>query len=636
VSLGVVLVVLVGVAAGTPVGSPDVDVTIPSNKLLAGEETTLEVQVANDAELLAASTTDPTLNGLVTTADGVRLELRSGGTPISVRTGEQALGSLEDGATRTVGFEVSVDEDARPGRYSIPYSLTYTHVRSVSESTGAVDERRVTTEGFLRVRIEERARLAVVNASTDVRVGASGTASVTVENVGSAPARETRLRLRSPNGDLGVGAAGESSRFVGTLRPGERRTVAYVVTASETARPAPYTVEVVGTFEDGLGRTVTTDPLPVGLRPDVGRRFVVVATASDVTVADTGTVTVRLRNDGTETVTDASVSLRSSTAALGVDGGPVASRYVGTWGPGEVRSLTFDVVTNATAAPRTYALEGIVAYDTPEGVRSQSAPVAVGVPVRPELTFALTNVSADLRVGREGALRGTLTNRGDRPARNTVVVLESASPSVRFPESTYPVGDLGPGASAEFAFDARVPATADPGPRAVTVRVRYEDDDGDPGESDGLDLQPMVDPESDLVELRPVDATFRIDSDNRLVVEVTNVGDERLQDVEGRLDTGPPFTSEAPASYVATLDPGETARFGFELTVSEDAVPSTHAVAVNVTAETVDDEPVTSGRTLLPVTVIEDPPGTGQVGTLAAGVVVVVVLLGAGYWWLRR
>jgi hypothetical protein len=34
--------------------------------------------------------------------------------------------------------------------------------------------------------------------------------------------------------------------------------------------------------------------------------------------------------------------------------------------------------------------------------------------------------------------------------------------------------------------------------------------------------------------------------------------------------------------------------------------------------------------------VAEEPPGTGQVGTLVAGVVVVAVLLGSGYWWLRR
>lgn len=634
--LVVVLVVLVGVAAGTPVGSTDVDVTLPANKLVPGEATTLQVQMSNDAELFVASTTNPELNELVTTASGIRLELRSGGVPISVRTGAQAVGSLPDGAVRAVPFEVIVDEDARPGRYSIPYTLTYSHARSVTESTGGVDERRVTTEGFLRVRIEERARLAVVNASTDVRVGGSGTASVTVENVGSAPARETRLTLRSQNADFAVGETGAAGRFLGTLDPGDRRTVTYAVSASETARPGAYAAEVVGTFEDDLGRTVTTDPLPVGLRPGVGRRFVVESTASDVAVGDSGTVTVRLRNAGTETVTDASVSLRSSTTALGVDGGLVATRYVRTWAPGEVRSLTFDVATNVTAAPRIYGLETVVAFDTPEGVRSQSAPLSVGVPVQPELTFALVNVTSDLRVGREGTLGGTITNRGNRTARDAVVVVESASPNVRFAEATYPVGDLEAGTSARVTFDARVPAAAEPGPRAFTVRVRYEDDEGDPAVSDGIDLRREVGPEPDLVDLRPVDATFRVDSSNRLVVEVTNVGDERLEDVEGRLTVDPPFTSEAPESFVGSLDPGETARFGFELTVSEDAVESTHAVAANVTAETADDERVASGPTLIPVRVVEEPPGTGQVGTLAAGVVVVVVVLVAGYWWLRR
>jgi hypothetical protein len=631
----VVLLLLAGLAAGTPVGSPDVEVTLPGGRVSPGEVTTIDVQLSNDAELAVASTTNPSLNERVTTASGVTLDVDGSG-PVSVRTRELAVGTLADGAVRTVGIEVAVDEDAKPGRYSLPFELAYSYTRSVSEANGAVDEVSETDDGDLAVRVVEEARLAVVNVSTDVRVGGSGTASVTVENVGSEPARDARLTLRSTNADLGFGGAESASRFVGRLAPGERRTVSYAVTAGETARPGGYAAEAVGTFEDPLGRTVTTEPLPVELRPGVGRRFVVLSSRSEAVVGGSGPVTVRVRNAGREDLTDASVSLRSSTPALGVDGGPAASRYVGAWPAGEVRSLTFDVGANVTAAARSYALEASVAYDTPEGVRSASGPLTVAVPVRPELEFTLEGVESDLRVGREGVLRGTVRNLGDRPARDATIVVESASPTVRFDEAIRPVGDLEPGANATFAFDTRVPRSADPGPRAFTVRVRYEDGDGTPVESDGLDVRGTVGPEADLLELGPVNATFRVDSDNRLIVPVTNTGEEPLGDLDARLEVGPPFTSEAPSSFVDALEPGETARFAFELTVSEDAVESTHAVTVNVTAEAAGDESVTTGPTLLPVSVAEEPPGTGQVGTLAAGVVLVVVVLGAGYWWLRR
>ena len=636
VSIVVVLVLLGGVAAATPVGIPDIDVTLPDQRVAPGEATTLEVQVSNDAELVTASTTNPTLNERVTTASGVTLEVWSRGGPVSVRTREVAVGGIPDGVVRTVGVEVAVDEDAEPGRYTLPFRVTYTHTRSISESNGVVDETTETFEGVLDVRVERRARLAVVNASTDVRVGGSGTASVTVENVGSATARDARLTLRSSNADLGFGGAPSASRVVGTLDPGERRTVSYAVSAGETARPGPYAVEAVGTFDDRLGRSVTTGPLAVELRPDVGGRFAVVSTESEAIVGGTGSVTVRVRNTGREALTDASLSLGSPTPALGVDGGPVASRYVGSWQAGEVRSLTFDVTATPTAAARSYALEGSVTFDTPEGVRSRSAPLTVAVPVDPELEFALDDVESTLRVGREGTLQGTVRNRGDRTAENAVVVVESASSSVQFTEPVRPVGDLEAGSSAAFEFDARVPRSADPGPRAFTVRVRYEDDAGRDHESDTLELDGTVGPEPELVDIEPVDATFRIDSDNRLVVRVTNVGGEPLEDLDARLTVGPPFTSEAPTAFVDELGPGASAELAFELTVSEDAVASTHAVAVNLTAETGADETVRSGPTLLPVTVAEEPPGTGQTGTLAAGVVVVVVLLGAGYWWLRR
>jgi hypothetical protein len=639
VSLAVALIVLaaiLGIAAGTPAGSPVVEVTLPANDVAPGEVTTLEVQVSNDAELSSASTTNPALNELVRTADGVRLELRSGGTPITVRTGERAVGSLPDGTARTVPFEVAVDGDAEPGRYNVPFELTYSHVRSVSESNGAVDEQSVTVDGYLGVRIEERARLAVVNASTDVHAGGTGTATLTVENVGSAPAREARIALRSPNADLGFGGTSEASRFLGLLEPGERRTVSYTVTASERARPAEYTAEAIGTFEDDLGRTVTTDPLPVGLAPREGRRFVVVSTESEAAVGGIGAVTVRLRNAGSETATDVSVSLRSPSPAIGVDGGPAASRYLERWEPGEERTLAFDVAANVTAAPGSHAFEGNVAFDTTQGVRSRVGSLTVPIRIRPELAFATADVESDLRVGREGTLHGMVRNRGNRTARNAVVVVESTSPNVRFDESTYPIGDLEPGAGGNFTFDARVPASAEPGPRAFSLRVRYEDEAGDARVSDGLDLRESVGPEPDVLELRAVNATFRVDSDNRLTVAVTNTGGGTLEDVEARLAVDSPFTSEAPSSFVEELEPGETTRVAFELTVSEDAVASTHAVAVNVTAETGSGETVRVGPTLLPVTVAEEPPGTGQVGTLVAGVVVVAVLLGSGYWWLRR
>ena len=635
-ALVVCLLVLAGVAAGTPVGSPTVEVTLPDARVSPGEATTLELQVSNDAELSLASTTNPALNERVTTASGVTVRVRSGSSPLGVRTGEVTVGSLPDGAVRTVGVEVVIDEDAEPGRYRLPYRVEYTYTRSIAEANGVVEERTVTEERHVSVRVVEEARLAVVNVSTDVRVGGSGTASLTVENVGSATARDSRLALGSRNADVTFGGAADASRFVGTLDPGERRTVAYAVTVDGTARPGPYAVEAVGTFEDRNGRTVTTDPLPVAIRPGVGPRFVVVSVGGDPVVGGTGTVTVEVRNAGGEDLTDAAVSLRSGTPALSVDGGPVASRYVGSWPAGEVRSVGFDVAADTAAAARSYALEGAVAYDTPEGVRSRAGPLTVPVPVGPDLEFALESVESDLRVGREGTLRGTVRNRGDRTARNAVVVVESASPSVGFPESVQPVGDLEPGTEASFAFDARVPRSADPGSRAFTVRVRYEDDEGTQAASEGLSVGAEVGPEPELVDAEPVDAVFDIDSDNRLVVELTNTAEEPLRDVEARLTVGPPFTSEAPSSFVDGLGPGETARLAFGLTVSEDAVASTYAVAVTVTAETSSGETVTAGPTLLPVSVAEEPPGAGQVGTLAAGAVLVAVLLGAGYWWLRR
>ncbi|MFB6106713.1 MAG: COG1361 S-layer family protein [Halobacteriaceae archaeon] len=626
--------VLPAPAAADARGSPDLSATLPDDEVVAGEEATLAVQVTNDGDLDMASS-QASLNQQVTAAQATRVEVGAGSAPLSVETATQAVGTIADGATRTVEVPVSVSANASPGRYRLPIEVTYSHPHYVDERTGVVYRSERTVDLRVTVEVVRRASFRVVSAGTDVRPGGAGVASVTVENVGNDAARATRLTLATRDDALVLGSDGTATRYLGRWAPGERRTVAYGVTAAASARRQSYAVEVRPAFEDDRGRPVTPDPLRTRLSPAAGRRFTVVGVESDVSVGDVGTATVRMRNDGDAPVTDAVVGLASDSPAVLVDGGPAASRYVGRWAPGETRALTYTVVTNRTAAARTYALSATVRYDTTDGGTATAPPASVGVDVAPDLDFAVRDVGSDLRVDREGTLRGTVVNEGPRTARDAVVVVESDG-SALVPDPVVPVGDLASGEAGAFSVDVAVPRGVDPSPQAFSVRVRYADADGDRKVSDRLGVQRPVAPARDRLTFAPVNATFAPDTDNRLVVRVTNRGNETLTDLHARIRPTPPFESVAPESYVGRLDPGETATLAFEVTVDEDAVDSTHAVPVNVTADAPGDETVRVGPTLVPVRVSTETGAPSQVATFVGAVVVVAVVLAAGYWWLRR
>ncbi|MFC7045853.1 hypothetical protein ACFQH6_10950 [Halobacteriaceae archaeon GCM10025711] len=110
----VLLLVMPGVAAGSTSGSPDIDVTLPKNTVAAGEEATLRLSLTNDADLDTVSLTNPTLSQRVTTASAVTVAMESGDAPVTVETRRQSVGSIPDGATMPVAFDVSVDADAAP------------------------------------------------------------------------------------------------------------------------------------------------------------------------------------------------------------------------------------------------------------------------------------------------------------------------------------------------------------------------------------------------------------------------------------------------------------------------------------------------------------------------------------------
>jgi hypothetical protein len=514
-------------ASGQVLGYPRVDVTTSTPTLEPGTEDRLGLTLLNDPRLTEGGPDQ--YERRVTTARGVTVEVRDGGVPFDVTAAEVAVGEVPGGTTPVGPLAVTVPADTPPGTYTVPVRVTYSGTTTVDYGPYGADygdfDRTITER--VTVRVRRQARFAVTNVTSTARLGDTGDLSVTVTNVGSAPARSARVDLASTAAAVrlgpgaGAGAGGNTSAHVGAWAPGERRTV---------------------------------------------------------------------------------------TATVGVDG---------------------------DAARGTYPVRLRVAYDDTDGIARTSLPMSVGVSPAAEAAVSLAGLRADVRVGRNGTVAGTVVNTGSEPLHSPVATLRFPSGDVRPRPRAVALPDLEPGESADVTFEAFVPPNASAGPRQATFEVGYRNARGDRRMTDPVDRTVRVAPERDHLSVVPVDATFTVDTDNHLTVRVTSREPTPLRNVRLRLRVSEPFESVSPVAHVDRLDPGESTVVAFEVTVVEDAVATTAPVTVTATADRPDGESIPAGRYVVPVTVVAES-GASDVTLLAVGAAVVFAVFAAGWWWLRR
>lgn len=421
---------------------------------------------------------------------------------------------------------------------------------------------------------------------------------------------------------------------LGALPDGTPVPVTVQLSVPTDAPAGDYRIPLRVTYEfDGDERETTT----VYARVTVPEHpvFTVTDVASTVSVQERGTVTVSMRNDGSATAHDATLTVASQNAAFAVENGQSATQFAGEWAPNETRTVAVDVATTDAATAREYALSITPHYETDDGVPRTVTPLSVGVTPAPRQSFALGDVQVVAHSETAATLHATVTNDGERAVSDAVVSVSSSSPGVQVVEPTAPAGSLGPGESADVAFELQIAPGAVSGDRQFTATVQY-DRSGRTYRSDPIQVRQGIDAGTDVLAFEPVNNTFGIDESNRFVVRVTNTGKETLTDLHARLGVQPPYESDGPTAFVGSLAPGESALLRFEVTTPSDAVETRDAVPIVVNATAPDNRAVTSGPNYVPFEISAASGGTTSTTNLIVGVVVVAVVLAAGWWWLNR
>jgi hypothetical protein len=441
-------------------------------------------------------------------------------------------------------------------------------------------------------------------------------------------ARNLRARLVS-DGPIEVQSG---TRTVKRMGNEQSRRLAFSVKTPANTSGGTYRLRLRLTYEYEDERETTT--LPVEVEVEERPRFRVVGVESDAQIGDEGPVTVEVRNVGNDAVTESTVTLRSETGAFSFGGSASASRFVGSWAPGETRTATFDATVREDAERREYALTATVGYED-EGASGTSRPLSLGVAPRPEQGFDLSGVGGSLRAGEEGNVTATVTNEGPGNVSNMVVRLQVGAQNLHPLESEYAVGSLAAGESAEVSFPVEASTSAEAGPRQIELVAEYESESEQVRTSSPLLGQVAVEPERDTFVVERQTANLTAGGSGTVTLSVTNNGDATLRDINAKAFVDDPLSASDDEAFIATLEPGQSEEVTFSLAASGSALAKDYPLSVDFQYREPDGDTRLSDTYEVPIEVTEAEDSGTPIGMIAGALVVVLVLVGGAYWYLR-
>jgi hypothetical protein len=482
-----------GIAMAAVYGSPDLSAELPDNRVTSGEETTLDVVILNAGELGSGSAANPSLNGQVTEARALTVELDSGDSPAAVRTGDKVVGSLPEGSTSTLSYDVVIDEDAEPGGYTLPIEATYEYTSYISEGDGKRTQESDTEDLTARLRVVDEARFEVVDVDNDAQVGDEGRLAVTVRNAGTEGATDVSATVTAKNAQTTFGDSEQASRHVGNWSAGENRTLQFQLDTAESGNPVNYDFDLSVAFEDADGVAREDDGMTFGVTPAPEQDFALENPSADLAVGEDGSLEAELVNEGDAPISDVVLEWTSDHETITVTEREYA---VGTLDPGERATATFEVEVSESArsGPRQFSF--VADYRNDDGDRRSSDALDVRAEVGPESpVFDLTVENATVTAGSAGELAVTVRNADEEAVSDVSAKLFADAPISTTDDEAY-VASLEPGESETLVFGVGAAGSALEKSYPVSLDFRYDEADGDTELSDSYRLPvQIVEPE---------------------------------------------------------------------------------------------------------------------------------------------
>jgi hypothetical protein len=474
------------------VGRADLSLSVPDNRVIPGETVTLDVFVVNDATIVRGG--PQKFVDRVTTARSATLDIGEV-RGIDVATTEIPFGVVPEGIHGPAAIEITVPESVPPGTYRLPVELEYTYTTVVAYDRTDLDaepeyeETTVTRRVTIPVVVEERARFRVVETGTDAQIGGSGTTTVSIQNVGTALAREASVQLTSANDDLTFGGASTAASFVGEWPPDEIRTVTFPVTVDDDAELRAYTVTGRISYTDTDGLEQSSNELRSSVRPLAEQAFSLSDVESTLRVDAEGVVTGTVTNAGPLPITDAVVVFRPASPNFDASETEYA---VPDLAPGESTPFAFEVEVSSAADPGSRQLRFVVEYEDEHGDNRTSDALTARIEVAPERDpFTVEVTESTVSAGGSGRLTLTVTNADAETLSDISAKLFVDDPISTSDDEAF-VDELAPGDSAEISFEVSAAGSTFPKNYPVSLDFEYDRADGTTEISDTFRLPVTV------------------------------------------------------------------------------------------------------------------------------------------------
>ncbi|MFA7197969.1 MAG: CARDB domain-containing protein [Methanoculleus sp.] len=343
-------------------GNPDLSATIAgTNEFAPGAETGLTVIISNSGlnthKIIGSTLATP--DDLPNTAKLATVALKSGDAPFTVKTDPQFLSDIMGGASRTATFNVKVADSTEPGTYVLPLEVTYTYMQEAEDlgDTLRYNYQTRTDTLPLTVQVTPDLRVEVLDVrSESLNVGTEGYVYMTLKNVGQDTAKKAIAKITRNEASPLIPT--DSSAYIGAFGPGETVDVKFKVSVANSAEPQSYPLDVVITYENYEGNTVTSRPATIGLPVGGKIAFEVVSPKAVLNPGGQSILEVVYRNAGVATVYNAQARISAVDPFTSSDD----TAYLGDLAPGQTATARFEVSVDAEGTEKDYGIDSEIRY----------------------------------------------------------------------------------------------------------------------------------------------------------------------------------------------------------------------------------------------------------------------------------
>lgn len=209
------------------------------------------------------------------TAVGVLANLKSDNQNITIKSGSQEAGTLQQGkqTSSPVKFTIEISKNAPAGVYPLTLDLSYKYQKnaavtgdSLDAATGMVTNQGVgiwyenaTQSQTINVEVKKEPYFEVTEVNGSLYPDKGGMLYVTYKNTGEEPARDATVRLSASD----PFSTTDDQAYFGTLNPGDSAVAAFNMAVDKAATPKPYSLDSEILYEDTEGHNQISDSVKI-------------------------------------------------------------------------------------------------------------------------------------------------------------------------------------------------------------------------------------------------------------------------------------------------------------------------------------------------------------------------------------